>query len=137
MDAAELRRFEDGLARLPRWLLLLAAIGTGLYFVFSGLPGAGGFLIGSLAAYVNLRVVERAVNRIARLSGGADADGKPRPGKRAGFRVFFQFAALVMGGIAILEVSGFSLAAAFWGFLVCPAAVLLELVFELVKYDHS
>lgn len=27
--------------------------------------------------------------------------------------------------------------AAFFGFLVCPAAVILEIVYELVTYDHS
>jgi hypothetical protein len=137
VDASESRLFEDGLARLPRWILLLAAAGTLLSFVFSGLQFAGGFLIGSLAAWFNLRVVERAVNRIARLAGDAAAEPKKKPGKRTGFRVFLQFTGLVMGGIVILKVSGFSLAAAFWGFLVCPAAVLLELIFEFVKYDHS
>jgi hypothetical protein len=27
--------------------------------------------------------------------------------------------------------------AAFAGFLVCPAAVVLEILYELVTYDHS
>ena len=37
----------------------------------------------------------------------------------------------------IIKYSGFSMAAAFFGFLVCPAAVVLEIVYELVTYEHS
>jgi hypothetical protein len=121
-------QFEAGIARLPRWLLALAVVGTIAAAVFRGFNAAGGFLFGSLAAYVNLRLVERAVNRIT---------ASAQSGKKRRTWLFIQFAALVFEAFVIMNFSGFSMAAAFFGFLVCPAAVVLEIVYELVKYDHS
>ncbi|MGD1069533.1 MAG: hypothetical protein ABSB15_05275 [Bryobacteraceae bacterium] len=130
--------FENAIARLPRWILLLAACGTAIAGSFFGLSSAAGFLAGSIAAYVNFRIVERTVNRVARLAGeGAANSGASRPGGRTGAWLLFQFLSLVLGAFVILRYSGFSMAAAFCGFLVCPAAVVLEIIFELVTYDHS
>jgi len=129
----ERARFEADIARLPLWILLLALVGAASTGIFLGLRFAGGFLLGSIAAYVNLRLIERAVDRVVRIA-GAEGD---KPGRGTGVWVFIQFAGLLLGSLAILNVSGFSLAAAFCGFLVCPAAAILEIVYELVKYDHS
>jgi hypothetical protein len=130
--------FENAIARLPRWILLLAAAGTATAGGVFGLKAAGGFLAGSIAAWANLRIVERAVDRVARIAGeiAVKPDTK-RPGKRTGAWLLIQFAALVLGAFVILRYSGFSMTAAFCGFLVCPAAVVLEIIFELVTYDHS
>jgi hypothetical protein len=121
-------QFESAIARIPRWLLALAALGTVISASFWGLTHAGGFLFGSLAAYLNFRLVERAVNRLAV---NVQAGEKRRPS------VLIPFAALVLGAFVIIKYSGFSMAAAFIGFLVCPAAVVLEIVYELVTYEHS
>jgi hypothetical protein len=51
--------------------------------------------------------------------------------------MFIQFAVVVLGAFVILKVSGFNLAAAFFGFLVCPAAAIAEIVYELLTYGHS
>jgi hypothetical protein len=121
-------QFESAIARLPRWILGLAALGTVISGSFWGLAQAGGFLFGAIAAYINFRLIERAVNR---LSAAAQAGKKSRAG------VLMKFAALVLGAFVIIKYSGFSLAAAFFGFLVCPAAAVLEIVYELVTYEHS
>ena len=126
--------FEEAIVRMPRWILLLAAAGTAVSGTFLGVPVAGGFLLGSIAAYVNFRMIERAVNRAARLS--MEPGVKP-PGKGTGVWVLIQFSALIFGAFVILKSSGFSLTAAFCGFFVCPAAALIEIVYELVTYDHS
>jgi hypothetical protein len=123
--------FERAIARLPRWILLLAVAGTVIAGSFFGIAAAGGFLAGSIAAWINLRIVERTVDRVARLSGTA------RPGGGAGTWLLIQFAGLILGAFVILRYSGFSMAAAFCGFLVCPAAVVLEIIYELVTYEHS
>jgi hypothetical protein len=122
--------FECAIARLPRWLLGLAVAGTGAAGYYGGLPAAGGFLLGALAAYFNFRLIERAVNRITRL----DAR-KPRRG--TGLWMLIQFTGLVLGAFVIIKYSGFNMTAAFFGFLVCPAAAVLEMVYELLIYDHS
>jgi hypothetical protein len=123
--------FENAIARLPRWILLLAAIGTAIAGSFFGLAAAGGFLAGSIAAWVNLRIVERTVDRVSRLAGTA------KPGGGTGTWLLIQFTGLILGAFVILRYSGFSMAAAFCGFLVCPAAVVLEIVYELVTYEQS
>jgi hypothetical protein len=121
-------KFEAAIARLPRWLLGLAVVGTIIAASVRGLSAAGGFLIGALAAWFNLRLVERTVDRIAR-----DAAGNPGKKRRAG--VLLKFGALLLGAFVIIRYSGFSMAAALTGFFVCPAAVIVEIVYELMNYD--
>ena len=121
-------QFEAAIARLPRWILGMAALGTIGLASFCKLAVAGGFLFGSILAYVNFRLVERAVNRIAAL---AQTGG----GRRSW--LFVQFIGFVLAAFVIIKYSGFSMVAAFFGFLVCPAAVILEIVYELVTYEHS
>jgi len=125
--------FDGAIARIPRWIFTLAAIGTPIAFVWKGLPAGTGFLAGALAAWLNFRLIEGAVNRISRLAVNAEEKRAAGSGKR----IFIQFALLLLGAFAILRFSGFSVAAGFCGFLVCPAAVMLEIVYELFSYGHS
>ena len=126
------QEFEQAVARLPRWILLLAAAGTVAAALVSGIATAGGFLLGSVAAYLNLRLIERAANRVSRLATDTRTPEDHRPGRGTGLWVFIQFSAIVFGAIVILSFSGFSRPAAFCGFLVCPAAAILEIIYELV-----
>jgi hypothetical protein len=120
--------FETAIARLPRWILGLAVVGTIGLASFCKLTVAGGFLFGSIAAYLNFRLVERAVNRIAAAA---------QSGEKRRSWLFVQFGGFVLAAFVIIKYSGFSMVAAFFGFLVCPAAVILEIVYELVNYVHS
>ena len=122
---------EAAVARLTRWLIGLAIVGTIIALVWRGPRIAGGFLLGALAAWVNLRLLERAVDRIGQLA--ASGNTKVRPRER-GVLVLFQLAALLAGAFVILRLSGFTIVSALCGFLVCPAAVLVEIVYELLTY---
>jgi hypothetical protein len=122
------QQFEAAIARLPRWILALATLGTLGLASFFNLSLAGGFLFGAIAAYINFRLIERAVNRLAAAA---------NPSRRRGIGLLIQFTGLVLAAFVIIRFSGFSMAAAFFGFLVCPAAVILEIVYELVTYEHS
>jgi hypothetical protein len=125
--------FDRAIARLPRWILMLAGVGSVVAGFSFGIAVAGGFLIGALGAYLNLWVIERAANRVARLAQESTAPHESsKPGGGAGAWVFVQFSGLLLGALVILNVSGFSSVAAFWGLMVCPAAVILEIVYELV-----
>jgi hypothetical protein len=126
---------EAGVARLPLWMLGLAIVGTIAVAGVWGLRSGGGFLLGSLGAWVNLRLLVRAVDRIGRLAVNGNTKDV-RPGQ-SGVWVFIQLMALVLGAFVILRLSGFNKIAVLCGFLVCPAAVILEILFELLKYDHS
>jgi hypothetical protein len=126
---------EAGIARLPQWMLGLATVGTLIVAIVWGIRAGGGFLLGSLGAWVNLRLIIRAVDRIGRLVVNGNTKNV-RPGQR-GVVVFIQLMALVLGAFVILRLSGFNKVAVLCGFLVCPAAVILEILYELLKYDHS
>jgi len=51
--------------------------------------------------------------------------------------MFAQFAIFAAIAFVILRFTGFNLMAALLGFLVCPAAALVEIVYELFTYGHS
>jgi hypothetical protein len=131
VNQAELDR---AIARIPRWMAALGLLGGGIAGRIGGASYAGAFLVGAAAAWLNFRLIERTVNRLGRLASATSA--KPA-GKGTGAWMFIQFAVLVLGAFVILGYSGFSLAAAVFGFLVCPAAAIAELVYELLTYGHS
>ena len=85
--------------------------------------------------WINLRLIERLVNRISRQALSSEP-GNVHP-QRAGFGLLMRFIALISVAFVIIRYSGFSLGAVLCGFLVCPAAAILEIVFELLKYDHT
>jgi uncharacterized membrane protein AbrB (regulator of aidB expression) len=125
--------YERALARLPNWMILLGAIGTAIAARRAGISGAAGFLLGAIAAWVNLRLIERGVNRIVRLT--AAEPGKMHTG--GGIRIFVQFAIFATLAFVILRFTGFNLMAALLGFMVCPGAAVVEIVYELITYGHS
>ena len=125
--------FEEAVARIPRWMLGLALLGTTVSLIWWGLTAATGFLAGSGAAWLNFRLIEGAVNRISRLA----TNQQEKRASGSGRRIFIQFAFLILGAFVILRFSGFSVAAGFCGFLICPTAVMLEMIYELFNYGHS
>ena len=125
--------FDRAIGRITRWIFALGVLGTAVFLVWKGLPAGTGFLAGSLAAWLNFRLIERAVDRMANLASNA----QEKRAKGSWKRIFIQFAFLILGVFAILRFSGFSMAAGFCGFLVCPVAVMLEIVYELFSYGHS
>lgn len=125
--------YERALARLPNWMLVLGVIGTIAAGRYAGISAAAGFLIGAAAAWLNLRLIERGVNRIVRLT--SSEPGSVR--SASGVWIFVQFAIFGTLAFVILRFTGFNLMAALLGFLVCPAAAVIEIVYELFTYGHS
>ena len=125
--------FDKGLARVPPLIALLGLIGSGAAWRIGGFDYAGAFLAGAAAAYLNFRLLERFVNRLGRLV----AAERPKLPKASGVWLFFQYALFVLGVFVILRLSGFNVVAALCGFLVCPAAVMVEILYELFTYGHS
>jgi hypothetical protein len=125
--------FDKGLARVPVLIAVLGLMGSGAAWRVGGISAASAFLVGTAAAYFNFRLLERFVNRLGRLA--AAEPGKPP--KVSGVMLFIQFALCVGGAFVILRLSGFNVVAALCGFLVCPAAVMAEILYELITYGHS
>jgi hypothetical protein len=124
--------FDQGIARVPKLIAVLGLAGTGVAGWMGGLAYALAFLVGAGAAYFNFRLIERAVDRLGRLAGAA-----AKAPRASGAIMFIQFAVFAIGAFVILRLSGFNVAVALCGFLVCPAAVLIEIFYELLTYEHS
>ena len=112
--------------RILRLTLALIVLGAAVYFVKAGWRGGCGFLIGGLISYLNFRWIKRTVYAL-----GEAAGGKP---PRTSVAVFLGLRYLLMGvgAYAILKFSEISLIAALVGLFVPTAAVILEILIELI-----
>jgi ATP synthase I chain len=122
---------DRAIARIPKWIVAIGILGTGLAGILGGLPYLGSFCAGAAAALLNFWLIERFVNRL-----GAAAMSGTRP-SRTGFRMFIRFLFIALGAFVILKFTGINPVVALCGFLVCPAAVILEIIYELIIYGHS
>jgi len=85
------------------------------------------FLLGAGASYINFRWIHRLVNSL----GDAAAKRKP-PRARVAVLLGLRYLLLGAGAYAILRFSTLSLAAVLLGLFVSVAAVILEILFELI-----
>jgi len=126
---------ETAMVRLPRIVLALTALGTAAGAARLGVWWAGGFLAGGLGGWLNLRLIERAADRLMGLA--VPSEGQARPSRPSGTALLIQFTALVLGAFVIIRYSGFNAQAAVWGFFTLPAAVLLEILYELTNFKNE
>jgi hypothetical protein len=124
---------DQAIARVPKWIIGLGLLGTGVAGRLGGVPYAGSFLTGAVAALLNFWLIERFVNRL----GAAAIAGKAKAGPGRSFRMFIRFLFIGLGAFVILRFTGINVIAALCGFLVCPAAVIFEILYELLTYGHS
>ena len=130
---------EKQIARIPRLIAILGVVGTGVSGLFGGFAYAGAFFIGAGAAYFNFKLVERVVTSLTQRVAAIAKAGTGEPAKAPkmfGIRMAIQFGLFVLGTFVILRLTGFNVALALLGFFVCPAAVILEILYELI-YGHS
>jgi hypothetical protein len=124
---------DQSVARVPLLIAALGLAGSAVAWYFWGIALATAFLVGSVAVYLNFRLIERFVNRLLR----AVASHPLKPPRRAGIALFLQLALFILGAFVIIHFSGLNIAAVLYGFLVCPAAVMLEAIYYLLTYGHS
>lgn len=121
---------DRAIARLPSLIAGLGIIGSAVAWHFGGFGYAIAFCIGAAAAYFNFRLIERYVNRLL----GTLSGNQSKPPRAAALRLFFQLALFLAGAFVILRFSGFNIVVALYGFLVCPAAAMLEAICYLITY---
>lgn len=120
--------------RVPRAIIGLSVLGVFAGVFYSGAAWSAAFLVGAIAAYWNFRLIERLVKALV----GTMIEKPVKRPKLHGFRLFAQLGLFVAGLFVILRFSGLNLIAAMAGFLVCPAAVMLESIYYLlITYGHS
>jgi hypothetical protein len=113
---------ERAVGRMRKTMLAIALGGIIVAFAWRGLAWAAGFALGSAVSWLNFRWLKQLVYLL-----GSDR-ARPRTAVRLGLRY------LLLGGGAyvILKYSLVSQLAALAGLFVSLAAVIVEILFELV-----
>jgi TRAP-type C4-dicarboxylate transport system permease small subunit len=109
-------------ARIWKVTIALAVAGSILLLIWLGWSWSAGFALGAGISALNFHWLKRVATSLG------SAQAKPRMAVILGLRY------VILGGIAygILKYSAVSLPAMFWGLFVTVAAVILEILFELV-----
>ena len=114
------------------WLMFaIAAAGVVIGFAWRGLPVAAGYAVGALASLVSFRVFHRIAERL-----GSTEEGQA-PRKRLAIAIGLRY--LIFGAVAYVIVKYFevSVIAVLVGLLVSAAAVILEILYELIHYGTA
>ena len=117
---------ERAVGRILRLTLILTVGGAAVYLVIAGWRGGCGFLLGGLVSWLNFHWLKRTVYAL-----GEAAAGKP-PRARLAVLLGLRYLLLGLGAYAILRFSEISLTAALVGLFVPTAAVILEILIELI-----
>jgi hypothetical protein len=117
--------FENALVRIARGTAALAAAGCLDCRILSGWRWAVAYLLGAAASYLNFRWLKRVVDAL----GGALT---ARPSPKFAILIGLRYVLLGAGAYAIVNFTSLSLPAALIGLFVPVAAVIMEIVFELV-----
>ena len=124
MDA-EQTLFETALRRIARSTVALAAAGCLVWLVLRGWRWAVAYLLGAAASYLNFRWLKRVVDAL----GGALT---ARPSPKFAILIGLRYLLLGAGAYAIVNFTSLSLPAALIGLFVPVAAVILEIISELI-----
>ena len=114
------------LGRIQLLIAFLSGTGALAALVYGGWRWALGYILGAAAGYLNFRWLKKLVDSLAEAAGG-----KP-PRARVAVFLGLRYLLLAAGGYVILNFSTLSLAAAALGLFVPVAAVILEILFELI-----
>ena len=125
MDPHELF-FNRALYRIHRWILILSGAGLVAAAIYGGWRWAAGYALGAAASWLNFRWLKQLVNSL-----GQAIAGKP-PKARVAVMLGLRYLLLGAGAYVIVKFTALSVAAALIGLFVPTAAVILEILFELV-----
>ena len=117
---------ERAVGRILRLTLILTVGGAVVYLGIAGWRGGCGFLLGGLVSWLNFHWLKKTVYAL-----GEAAAGKP-PRARLAVLLGLRYLLLGLGEYAILKFSEISLTAALVGLFVPTAAVILEILIELI-----
>ena len=121
MAESEQGFYERGVRRISTFILVLGLAGATLLAVVKGIPIGFAFLVGAAVSYLSFWRWQKVVNALA-----------PVPKKRPQWFFIAGVVALVTLAWVIIKFLGLNVGAAVSGMLVSGAAVILELVYELI-----
>lgn len=120
--ASDEELLERALERMRRVMAALGAGGSLGLLAALGWPWGAGFAIGAVVSWLNFRWLKQIV----------DALGGTRPKARLAIFMGLRYLLLCGGAYAIVKHSNISLSAALAGLFVAVAAVLVEILFQLI-----
>lgn len=124
MPDADAEFVERAIERIFRGMLALSIAGVLAAAFVRGWRGGLGFLVGAAASYLNFYWVHRMVESLV--------PGARRPGKWTMLFIALRYLILGAGGYAIVRLSGLSVTAVLIGLFVAVAAVIVEIIYELI-----
>jgi hypothetical protein len=113
---------ERAAPRMLRGMAVIAAAGTLGLLAFKGWTWAVGFALGGAASYLNFRWLKQIV----------EALGGPRPRARLALWLGLRYFLMGGGAYVIVKCSPISLPATLAGLFVSVAAVIVEILFQLL-----
>jgi hypothetical protein len=120
--------YEQALRRVRRFAVVLGLSGTAAVLMAYGVRTATGFMLGAALSILNFRGLSMLVNVI----GGAG-----KPGALAAALIALRYLLIGCAIYVIVKFLGVTPAAVVWGLLAAFAAVILEILYELIVRIHE
>jgi hypothetical protein len=120
--------YDRALTRIKRFTIVVGAVGTAAVLFARGRGTAAGFLAGAGISYVNFEL----------LSGLAKVMGASAP-KALGWGILIALRYLIVGAASyvIVRILGITPVAVLAGLLAAFAAVILEILYELILHART
>ena len=120
--------YQQALRRVRFLALAVGVAGTVAILVAYGLRTATGFMLGSALSILNFRGLSMLVNAIG---------GTAKPGPLAAVLITLRYLLIGFAIYVIVRFLGVTPAAVVWGLLAAFAAVILEILYELIFRIHE
>lgn len=115
--------YEEVVARITRITVVLAATGTVVAWIAGGWRWAAGFALGGSVSWLSFRWLKQVVGAI----------GTERPPSNLALKGVLRYLMIGAAAYVLLKYTAISLRAGVVGLLVSSAAVLVEIVIQLVQ----
>ncbi len=120
---SEDRFYDRALDRIAKLMIVLGGGGAVAAWAWRGWTWGGGFAVGAAASWLNYRWLKNIVNTLA---------GRRAKSKSMAVLAGLRYLLLGGGAYVILKYSKISVAAALAGLFVSAAAVIIEILIELL-----
>ena len=120
--ASDEQLLDNAVRRMLRSMIVIGAAGSAALLALKGWNWSAGFALGAVVSWFNFRWLKQIV----------DALGGKRPRARLAVVLGCRYLLLGGGAYVILSFSSISLPAALAGLFVSVAAVIVEILFQLV-----
>jgi hypothetical protein len=132
MAVLDERYLDRAVARMAQTMAAMSAAGILLLFFWQGWQWSLGFALGAAASWLNFRWLKKLVDSL-----GQAATAAKQPKNRIAIMLGLRYLLLAAAGYAILRYSEISLTAALVGLFVSAAAVVIEILYQLVVYGST